>query len=82
MVLTREMETNSICFFAVSNVEKVRIKSLGQTVFGLANILFLAGLAGNEVDQIRALTSYIEFARESFTCGVAGEGGAFVQVWT
>ena len=81
MVLSREMETHSICFFAVSNVEEMGVKSLGQTVFGLANILFMTGLAGNEVNQIGTFASYIKFARESFACGMAGESGAFVQVW-
>ena len=52
MVLLGEMEAYGICSFAMPDIVEVRIESLCQDVFSLVNILFLAGKARNEVDQI------------------------------
>ena len=44
MVLSGKMQSHSICFFAVSDIVKVRVESLGQAIFGLAYILFVTGV--------------------------------------
>lgn len=49
------------------------MKSLGQSVFGLANILFVACFAGNAIDQVRALAGDVVFSSNSFTCLCTGE---------
>ena len=48
----------------MSNVDEVYTKSLGNTVFGLSSILFLACLPGYEIhDGVCVLTGTIELAR-------------------
>ena len=78
VVRLRKMHAHSISLFFVSDVEKMALESLDDGVFGLAYILFFAGLACDAVDKVGAFTSNIVFARENFTCGCAGDGGRLV----
>ena len=68
------------CCFAIPDIVEMHIKSLGQAGFDLAYILFLAGKARNEVDQIWAFTADIECTGENLSCGVASECDIFVNL--
>ena len=72
MVLSGKMKSHSICLFAVSDIKKMRIKSLNQTVFGLAHILFVTSVARNKINEVRALARNVKFTWEIFTCSLAG----------
>ena len=60
---------------------KMSIKYLGQSVFGLSYILYIAGVASDHVDQIGALARNVMLARIDFNRGVAGEGNTLVNMW-
>lgn len=45
----------------------------------MANILLVAGFAGDAVNHIGAFTANVEFAGKHLVCGAANEGAGFVQ---
>lgn len=78
MVSSGEMESYRVSFLAVSDVEKMAAKSFGYCIFGLAYILLVASFAGDAVNDIRAFTTDIVFAREHLVCGAADKVARFV----